>query len=75
MNEHIHELGASIVQASTQAAMADLGDRRIPNRPHHLDVVQVPPWPGPIPQTADHENSSTTGACTAAPKTSANRSR
>jgi alkanesulfonate monooxygenase SsuD/methylene tetrahydromethanopterin reductase-like flavin-dependent oxidoreductase (luciferase family) len=38
MNEHIDELGASIVQASTQAAMAYLGDPTDPNRPHHLET-------------------------------------
>jgi hypothetical protein len=36
MNEHIDELGAPIVEASTQAAMAYLGDPTAPDQPHYL---------------------------------------
>lgn len=38
MNEHVEELGESIVQASTQAAMAYLGDPHAPDRPHYLET-------------------------------------
>ena len=38
MNEHIDELGEPIVQASTQAAMAYLGDPTAPDRPHYLET-------------------------------------
>ncbi len=38
MNEHIDELGADIVNASTQAAMAYLGDPNAPDRPHYLET-------------------------------------
>ena len=56
MNEHIDELGAPIVQASTQAAMAYLGDPTAPE-PAALpgNLVQVPPRPGPLPPAADHQ--------------------
>jgi hypothetical protein len=38
MNEHVDELGADIVNASTQAAMAYLGDPTAADAPHYLDV-------------------------------------
>ena len=38
MNEHRDALGDRIVDASTQAAMAYLGDPNDPNPPHYLDV-------------------------------------
>jgi alkanesulfonate monooxygenase SsuD/methylene tetrahydromethanopterin reductase-like flavin-dependent oxidoreductase (luciferase family) len=38
MNEHVDELGEPIVQASTQAAMAYLGDPGAADRPHYLDT-------------------------------------
>jgi alkanesulfonate monooxygenase SsuD/methylene tetrahydromethanopterin reductase-like flavin-dependent oxidoreductase (luciferase family) len=38
MNEHIDELGEGIVKASTDAAMAYLGDPSNPNAPHYLEV-------------------------------------
>jgi alkanesulfonate monooxygenase SsuD/methylene tetrahydromethanopterin reductase-like flavin-dependent oxidoreductase (luciferase family) len=38
MNEHVEDLGAGIVEASTQAAMAYLGDPTAPDAPHYLDV-------------------------------------
>ena len=38
MNEHVEELGEPIVQASTQAAMAYLGDPHAPDRPHYLET-------------------------------------
>ena len=38
MNEHIDELGESIVQASTNAAMAYLGDPIAADQPHYLDT-------------------------------------
>ena len=38
MNEHIDELGAPIVEASTQAAMAYLGDPTAPDQPHYLET-------------------------------------
>jgi alkanesulfonate monooxygenase SsuD/methylene tetrahydromethanopterin reductase-like flavin-dependent oxidoreductase (luciferase family) len=38
MNEHIDELGAPIVHASTQAAMAYLGDPTAPDQPHYLET-------------------------------------
>ncbi len=38
MNEHIDELGADIVNASTQAAMAYLGDPTAADAPHYLEV-------------------------------------
>jgi alkanesulfonate monooxygenase SsuD/methylene tetrahydromethanopterin reductase-like flavin-dependent oxidoreductase (luciferase family) len=38
MNEHIDELGAPIVKASTDAAMAYLGDPTAPNQPHYLET-------------------------------------
>ncbi len=38
MNEHIDELGAPIVQASTAAAMAYLGDPNSPDQPHYLET-------------------------------------
>ncbi len=38
MNEHIDELGAPIVEASTQAAMAYLGDPSAADQPHYLDT-------------------------------------
>ena len=38
MNEHVDDLGASIVTASTQAAMAYLGDPTAADAPHYLDV-------------------------------------
>lgn len=38
MNEHIDELGASIVEASTSAAKAYLGDPDAAEQPHYLDV-------------------------------------
>jgi alkanesulfonate monooxygenase SsuD/methylene tetrahydromethanopterin reductase-like flavin-dependent oxidoreductase (luciferase family) len=38
MNEHIDELGAPIVKASTDAAMAYLGDPNAPDQPHYLET-------------------------------------
>jgi hypothetical protein len=38
MNEHVDELGADIVNASTQAAMAYLGDPTAADAPHYLEV-------------------------------------
>ena len=38
MNEHVDELGAGIVNASTQAAMAYLGDPTAADAPHYLEV-------------------------------------
>ena len=38
MNEHIDELGEGIVKASTDAAMAYLGDPSNPDAPHYLEV-------------------------------------
>ena len=38
MGEHADELGEPIVQASTQAAMAYLGDPNAPDRPHYLET-------------------------------------
>jgi alkanesulfonate monooxygenase SsuD/methylene tetrahydromethanopterin reductase-like flavin-dependent oxidoreductase (luciferase family) len=38
MNEHVDELGEPIVQASTQAAMAYLGDPNAADQPHYLDT-------------------------------------
>lgn len=38
MNEHIDELGGDIVTASTNAAMAYLGDPTATDAPHYLDV-------------------------------------
>lgn len=38
MAQHVDELGQGIVDASTKAAMAYLGDPNDPNPPHHLDV-------------------------------------
>jgi hypothetical protein len=38
MNEHVDELGEGIVKASTQAAMAYIGDPTAADAPHHLDV-------------------------------------
>ena len=38
MNQHVDELGEDIVRASTQAAMAYLGDPNAADQPHHLDV-------------------------------------
>ncbi len=38
MHEHIDELGAPIVEASTQAAMAYLGDPNSPDQPHYLET-------------------------------------
>ena len=38
MAQHADELGQPIVDASTKAAMAYLGDPNDPNPPHHLDV-------------------------------------
>ncbi len=38
MNEHTGELGEPIVQASTQAAMAYLGDPNSPDQPHYLET-------------------------------------
>ncbi|WP_198954382.1 LLM class flavin-dependent oxidoreductase [Kineosporia sp. R_H_3] len=38
MNGHVEELGADIVNASTQAAMAYLGDPTAADAPHYLDV-------------------------------------
>jgi len=38
MNQHVDALGADIVTASTNAAMAYLGDPSAPDQPHYLDV-------------------------------------
>jgi alkanesulfonate monooxygenase SsuD/methylene tetrahydromethanopterin reductase-like flavin-dependent oxidoreductase (luciferase family) len=38
MNEHIDELGEPIVEASTNAAMAYLGDPNAADQPHYLDT-------------------------------------
>jgi len=38
MNAHVDELGEPIVKASTEAAMAYLGDPTAPDAPHYLDV-------------------------------------
>ncbi|RZT87305.1 hypothetical protein EV383_4217 [Pseudonocardia sediminis] len=38
MNEHVDELGEGIAKASTDAAMAYLGDPSNPNAPHYLKV-------------------------------------
>lgn len=38
MNEHVDELGEDIVQASTRAAMAYLGDPAAPDAPHYLET-------------------------------------
>lgn len=38
MNEHVDELGEGIVKASTQAAMAYLGDPNAPDQPHYLET-------------------------------------
>lgn len=38
MNEHVEELGQPIVDASTKAAMAYLGDPNDPDPPHYLDT-------------------------------------
>jgi hypothetical protein len=38
MSEHIEELGEPIVKASTQAAMAYLGDPNAPDQPHYLET-------------------------------------
>ncbi len=38
MNEHVDELGEGIVKASTQAAMAYLGDPSAPDQPHYLET-------------------------------------
>ena len=74
MNEHVEELGEPIVQASTQAAMAYLGD------PHARTGRTI--WrPGPSTCAAWTRRTnrssprtwSTTGACTAARLTSASR--
>ena len=56
MAEHVDELGQPIVDASTKAAMAYLGDPDDPNPPHHLDV-----WSkylrglDPVAPAADHQ--------------------
>ncbi|WP_214369694.1 LLM class flavin-dependent oxidoreductase [Pseudonocardia sp. H11422] len=38
MNAHVDELGGGIVKASTEAAMAYLGDPSAPDAPHYLEV-------------------------------------
>jgi len=38
MNEHVDELGEGIVKASTEAAMAYLGDPTAAERPHYLET-------------------------------------
>lgn len=38
MNEHVEELGADIVEASTKAAMAYLGDPNAADQPHYLET-------------------------------------
>jgi alkanesulfonate monooxygenase SsuD/methylene tetrahydromethanopterin reductase-like flavin-dependent oxidoreductase (luciferase family) len=38
MSQHVEELGAGIVEATNEAAMAYLGDPNAVDRPHYLDV-------------------------------------
>ena len=76
MNEHVDELGEGIVKASTQAAMAYLGD---PNSPTSRTTSRRgrSTCAGSTRHTgrSSPRNSSTTGACTAAPRTCSNRPR
>ena len=56
MNEHVDELGAAIVKASTQAAMAYLGDPTAPDAPHYLEVwAKYLRGLDPVAPAADHQ--------------------
>ena len=54
------------MQASTQAAMAYLGDPNAPDRPHYLETwANYLRGPDPAHKALITRSSSTTGACTA----------